>query len=50
MLGEDHPDYALAVELGKKTRDISEFLMMIGLNTEQMRPLPMKTPITIPVI
>ena len=42
VLGEDHPDYALAVELGKKTRDISEFLMMIGLNTEQMRPLPMK--------
>lgn len=39
VLGENHPDYQLALELGKKTKDISEFLVMLGLNMEQMKPL-----------
>ena len=42
VLGEGHPDYGLALELGKKTKDISEFLVMIGLNTELMQPVQQK--------
>lgn len=42
VLGEEHPDYGLALELGKKTKDISEFLAMLPLNTALMQPLPQK--------
>ena len=42
VLGESHPDYGLALELGRKTKDISEFLIMIGLNLEELKPLQQK--------
>lgn len=42
VLGEDHPDYPLALELGKKTKDISEFLVMIGIDTNGLQPLQQK--------
>ncbi|MGM9524968.1 MAG: (Fe-S)-binding protein, partial [Peptococcaceae bacterium] len=37
VLGEGHADYGLALELGKKTRDISEFLVMLGIDTSLMQ-------------
>jgi len=42
LLGEAHPDYGLALELGRKTRDISEFLIQIGLDTAHLQRIGQK--------
>ncbi len=42
VLGENHPDYALAKELSKKARDISEFLVEIGMDTDKLQPVSKK--------
>lgn len=42
VLGTSHADYALAVELSKKTKDISEFLVMLGIDVTQLQPLEKK--------
>lgn len=40
ILGQGHADYYTAKALGEKTRDISEFLMMLGLDVESMAEIP----------
>ena len=42
VLGESHPDYPLALEMAKKTKDISEFLVMIGIDTDSLQPVQQK--------
>ena len=42
ILGESHPDYGLALLLGKKTCDISELLVKLGFNTALLQPVAKK--------
>lgn len=39
ILGEQDSYYGTAVELAKKTRDVSELLVQIGIDTETLQPL-----------